>query len=115
MHIFNSILLYCVLLHVTQDQDQGDSAMPTQANANLRTVSLKTYYNFFRAGGSILFMAMTILMFILGEVLYLVRLLVGFGANGTLHVYDQIVINNDRKSWNTHTHTHTHTHRGIEI
>ena len=39
-----------------------------QEGKGMGTVSLKTYYNFFKAGGSILLMILALLLFVLGEV-----------------------------------------------
>ncbi len=40
----------------------------TQEKKSLGTVSLRTYYDFFRAGGGVLLLLTTVVMFILGEV-----------------------------------------------
>lgn len=52
----------------TQEPSAEKEPEQLQKRKALGTISLKTYYNFFKAGGGILLVLITVLLFVLGEV-----------------------------------------------
>lgn len=71
-----------------------ENPMAQQETKTLGNISLKTYYNFFKAGGGIMLFSLALLLFVFGEVgpVTPAALLVVFDWHVYLHIQASIVV-----------------------